>query len=80
MPSAYRKLCDACITFYFRCTDNVEEAAALKKELKDRLKAYEQQGAEWIEKLPVRTRMGYKLFEICPAIYGKLLSRMQEAG
>ena len=80
MPSAYRKLCDACITFYFRCTDNVEEAAALKKELKDRLKAYEQQGAEWIEKLPARTRMGYKLFEICPAIYGKLLSRMQEAG
>ena len=80
MPSAYRKLCDACITFYFRCTDNVEEAAALKKELKDRLKAYEQQGAEWIEKLPARTRMGYKLFEICPTIYGKLLSRMQEAG
>ena len=80
MPSAYRKLCDACITFYFRCTDNVEEAAALKKELKDRLKAYEQQGAEWIKKLPARTRMGYKLFEICPAIYGKLLSRMQEAG
>ena len=29
MPSAYRKLCDACITFYFRCTDNVEEAAAV---------------------------------------------------
>ena len=80
MPSAYRKLCDACITFYFRCTDNVEEAEELKKELKDRLKAYEQQGAEWIEKLPARTRMGYKLFEICPAIYGKLLSRMQEAG
>ena len=46
----------------------------------DRLKAYEQQGAEWIEKLPARTRRGYKLFEICPAIYGKLLSRMQEAG
>ena len=58
----------------------ISVAQIMWKVLKDRLKAYEHQGAEWIEKLPARTRMGYKLFEICPAIYGKLLSRMQEAG
>ena len=37
LPAAYRKLCDACITFYFRCTEQVKDAEELKKELRKRL-------------------------------------------
>ena len=37
LPAAYRKLCDACITFYFRCTEQVKDAEELKKELRKRM-------------------------------------------
>lgn len=79
LPKAYRKLCDACITFYFRCTGDVEDGAGIRRELKDRLKEYRQQGAVWIRKLPFRTRAGYLLFGISPALYARLLKRMQES-
>ncbi|MBS6396810.1 MAG: glycosyltransferase [Clostridiales bacterium] len=79
LPQAYRKLCDACITFYFRCTDEVEGAAEIRKELKERLRGYRAQGAEWIAQLPFQTRAGYRLFDMSPASYEKLLKRMQES-
>lgn len=79
LPRAYRKLCDACITFYFRCTDDVEGAAVIRRELKGRLRTYRSQGAIWIAALPFRTRAGYGLFNLSPAVYAKLLKRMQES-
>jgi len=79
LPGAYKKLCDACITFYFRCTEDVADAEAIKKELKMRLGAYRSQGLEYIRELPLQTRLGYVLFGISPALYKSLLKRMQES-
>lgn len=73
LPLAWKRLCDACITFCFRCTDDVEEASALKKELKGRLRAYRRQGKADIQKLPLRTRIGYRLFGLSPKAYQKIL-------
>ncbi len=78
LPAAYRKLCDACITFYFRCTDDVKEAPELRRELKSRLGSYRREGTAWIRCLPPRTRLGYRLFDISPGLYKKILNRMQE--
>lgn len=79
LPQAYRKLCDACITFYFRCTDEVEDAPRIRKALRERLKQYQGQGGKWIAGLPLRTRLGYGLFHLSPAVYAKALKRMQES-
>lgn len=79
LPRAYKKLCDACITFYFRCTDDVESAEEIRKELKRRLREYRGEGSSWVHMLPWRTRLGYRLFDLSPSIYGKLLRRMQES-
>lgn len=79
LPAAYRKLCDACITFFFRCTEQVEGAEALKKELRQRLETYRANGANWIAALPLKTRMGYELFSMSPGLYEKVLRKMQEA-
>lgn len=79
LPRAYRKLCDACITFYFRCTDEVEDGAQLRRELRGKLKSCRRQGAAWIGRLPVQTRIGYRVFLISPALYHRLLKRMQES-
>lgn len=78
LPAAYRKLCDACITFYFRCTPDVEDGKQLKKDLKKRLSQYRVQGRAQIQKLPMQTRIGYVLFSICPPVYKKLLERMKK--
>ena len=77
LPAAYRKLCDACITFYLRCTEEVEERAALQKDLMGSLKKYLIQGDAWIRKLPFCTRTGYRLFCVSPFIYEKLLKGIQ---
>ncbi len=79
LPAAYRKLCDACITFFFRCTGQVEGAEALKKELRQRLEHYRADGANFIASLPLKTRMGYELFAMSPGLYEKVLRKMQEA-
>lgn len=79
LPQAYRKLCDACITFYFRCTDDVEDAVQIRKELKERLKQYRSEGAQWIASLPFQTKAGYQLFHVSPSSYAKLLKKMQES-
>lgn len=79
LPRAYRKLCDACITFYFRCTDDIEHGAELRKELKKRLRHYRRLGAEYMGSLPIRTKIGYIIFNICPAAYKKLLERTQRS-
>lgn len=78
LPAAYRKLCDACITFYFRCTEQVKDAEELKKELRKRLETYRANGAAWIAALPLKTRMGYELFSMSPGLYAKMLQKMQE--
>lgn len=78
LPAAYRKLCDACITFYFRCTEQVKDAEELKKELRKRLEAYRADGAAWIAALPLKTRMGYELFSMSPGLYAKMFQKMQE--
>ena len=78
LPAAYRKLCDACITFYFRCTEKVKDAEELKKELRKRLETYRADGAAWIAALPLKTRMGYELFSMSPGLYAKMLQKMQE--
>ena len=78
LPAAYRKLCDACITFYFRCTEQVKDAEELKKELLKRLETYRANGAAWIAALPLKTRMGYELFSMSPGLYAKMLQKMQE--
>ena len=80
LPAAYRKLCDACITFYFRCTEDVESSKTLQADLKKRLQKYQKDGAAFIRKLPRKTRTGYRLFRISPGVYQKLLSRIQEPG
>jgi len=77
LPKAYRKLCDACITFYLRCTKETQEWEALRKELKAGLKKYRRQGRRWIRMLPLKTRLGYVLFGISPGLYEKLLKRME---
>ena len=77
LPAAYRKLCDACITFYFRCTEQVKDAEELKKELRKRLETYRANGAAWIAALPLKTRMGYELFSMSPGLYAKMLQKMQ---
>lgn len=79
LPRAYRKLCDACITFYFRCTEDVEDFAQIRKELKKRLKQYRTEGKSYIVSLPIQTRIGYRLFDVSPAVYKKLLKKMQES-
>lgn len=79
LPQAYRKLCDACITFYFRCTDDVKDALRIRRELKRRLGQYERQGAGWIRSLPLKTRIGYRLFRLSPSVYARILKRMQES-
>ena len=79
LSQAYRKLCDACITFYFRCTDDVEDAVQIRKELKERLKRYRLEGAQWIAELPFQTKAGYQLFEVSPSSYAKVLKKMQES-
>ena len=78
LPAAYRKLCDACITFYFRCTEQVKDAEELKKELRKRLETYRANGAAWIAALPLKTRMGYELLSMSPGLYAKMLQKMQE--
>ena len=79
LSKAYRKLCDACITFYFRCTDDVADAEEIRRELKKRLKMYRFEGAKWMEALPFQTKAGYQLFDIAPSLYAKLLKKMQES-
>ena len=78
LPRAYKKLCDACITFYFRCTKGVEDASALRRELKQRLKVYKAEGARYIKALPLRTRAGYGIFLLAPGFYAKLLEKVQD--
>lgn len=78
LPSAYKKLCDACITFYFRCGKELEDAEMIRRELRKRLSGYRQEGAEWIRTLPWKTKIGYQLFSACPTWYRALLRRMQE--
>jgi len=78
LPKAYRKLLDACITFYFRCTDEVEDAAEIRKELKGCLQNYRKQGAEFIKMLPFKTRFGYALFLVSPWLYYKVLKQIRE--
>ncbi len=78
LPCAWRKLCDGCITFYFRCTDDVEDAQKLRKKLRSKLKEYQTRGAASIRELPWRTRIGYRIFDVSPALYRRLLNRMQE--
>ncbi len=75
VPAAYRRLLDACITFYFRCTDEVEDARALRRELKGRLRTYRRRGAKEIRALPAQTRIGYRLFLLSPVVYQKVLKR-----
>lgn len=75
LASAYKKLCDACITFYFRCDEQVEEAAQLQKELQKRLRRYRKQGKSEIAKLPLKTRVGYLIFLAEPSLYQYLLSK-----
>ncbi len=77
LPRAYRKLCDACITFYFRC-EGEKDAARLQEGLRERFMYYRQEGSRWIRELPLRTRVGYCLFGISPALYRNLLERMQK--
>ncbi len=77
LPRAYKKLCDACITFYFRCTEEVKDAPALRRELKSRLKTYKKEGARYIKELPFRTRAGYGIFGVAPVLYVKLLEKVQ---
>lgn len=79
LPQAYRKICDACITFYFRCTDEVEDAVQIRKELKERLKRYRAEGSQWILELPLQTRAGYQLFDVSPSFYAKVLKKMRES-
>lgn len=78
LPAAYKKLCDACITFFYRCTEQVEDATLLKAELRRRLGFYQAKGKPFIAQLPLRTRLGYKLYMHSPALYQKLLKRIQE--
>lgn len=80
LPMAYKKLCDACITFYYRCTDEVEGAVYLREELNRRLGFYRAKGRRWIKQLPLRTRLGYQLFAVSPLWYQRILKSMQEAG
>lgn len=79
LTRAYRKLCDACITFYFRCTEDVEDCIQIRRELKERLRRYRAEGKAYIAGLPVQTRIGYLLFDLSPVVYKKLLKRMQES-
>lgn len=79
LPAAYRKLCDVCITFYYRCTENVEDGKAIQMELKEQLERYQLEGCWWIADLPSRTRLGYRIFLISPWLYGLLLRRMQRS-
>lgn len=79
LPQAYRKLCDACITFYFRCTDDVKDASQIRRKLKRRLRQYERKGAGWINSLPLKTRIGYRIFHLSPTVYAGILKRMQES-
>lgn len=80
LPQTFKKLCDACITFYFRCTDEVADADRLRRSLKKRLKRYCSWGAGQIRKLPVRTRIGYWIFGVSPAFYRWLLHLMRADG
>lgn len=77
LPAAYRKLCDACITFYLRYTEEVEEQTALRSDLMEALRRYCIQGEVWIRRLPLRTRIGYRLFCVSPFLYEKLLKGLQ---
>lgn len=73
LPVAYKKLCDACITFSYRCTEQVEDATYVKAELRRRLTFYRTKGRAWISQLPLRTRIGYRIYEISPILYQRLL-------
>lgn len=77
LPAAYRKLCDACITFYLRCTKEVEDRTSLQRDLMGSLRKYRIEGRTWIQELPFRTRVGYQLFCVSPSLYKKLLKGMQ---
>lgn len=78
LSRAYKKLCDACITFYFRCDEQVEDAQHLQKELQKRLRLYEKRGKREIAKLPMRTRLGYLIFFIDPSLYQYLLQKQEK--
>ncbi len=78
LPKAYRKLCDACITFYLRCMDQENEMPELRRKLMEDLKRYLLEGAKWIRKLPLRTRAGYRIFLANPAIFAVLLRKVQK--
>lgn len=78
LSRAYKKLCDACITFYFRCDEQVEDAQHLQKELQKRLRLYEKRGKREIAKLPIRTRLGYLIFFIDPSLYQYLLQKQEK--
>jgi glycosyltransferase involved in cell wall biosynthesis len=79
LPKAYRKLCDGYITFYFRCGEQMDEPRAVQKELMERFKTCHRKGRSFIGKLPMQTRIGYRIFRVCPSLYRHLLKRMQEA-
>lgn len=77
MPAACRKLCDACITFYGRAGQmDGGEGRGIQRELKERLRHELHERAGWIRRLPWRTRAGYRLFLMSPALYAGLLKRM----
>lgn len=77
LPRAYRKLCDACITFYLRCSKQDGEGRKLREELMKDLKRYLREGEDWIRTLPGQTRAGYRLFTVSPALYAIVLKRMR---
>ena len=79
LPAACRKLCDVCITFYYRAEQmKGGEARRVQKELTDCLRSNLGRRAKWIRKLPFRTRAGYRIFLISPALYAGLLKKISK--
>jgi hypothetical protein len=57
----------------------MDEPRAVQKELMERFKTCHRKGRSFIGKLPMQTRIGYRIFRVCPSLYRHLLKRMQEA-
>ncbi|WP_180272735.1 glycosyltransferase family 2 protein [Konateibacter massiliensis] len=72
LPTAIRAYADGVIDLYFQCRELLPDSAQEQSELKRKVREAEKRIKKY-GSLPVKTRIGYFLFQVTPSLYKRLL-------
>lgn len=75
LPTAIRAYADGVIDLYYQCEELLPDSKKEQEELKKKVRAGIKQAKEvkTFGTIPLKTRIGYELFQIMPSLYKKLL-------